>query len=284
MKKFLIISSISLAIYIVLSPLRGYASFGISGLVGFLFFFILTIFFEKKYREQKSPLFISGSVLLGMSLIPAPIHIIQWELALVSLPEYLIHLSGVVFAYLFIIIRKKIRFVIPTLGLLLTLYMFFWGYDYWVHYLSYDSFTGNISFSQKPEIQGKDENGVVITKKDFENKIVLFDFWHTACGECFKEMPEVQKLYDKYKKNDNFKLYLCNIPIKTDTAGKAPAMIKKFGFSMPVLMLSLEESNRILEKFKFNGVPTILIIDKNQEVIFKGSAKNAENVLENLLK
>ena len=39
-----------------------------------------------------------------------------------------------------------------------------------------------------------------VTKTDLLGKVVLIDFWATWCGPCLEELPEIQKIVDKYAK------------------------------------------------------------------------------------
>jgi thiol-disulfide isomerase/thioredoxin len=45
-----------------------------------------------------------------------------------------------------------------------------------------------------PGVDGKD-----ISVSDFKGKVLLVDFWATWCGPCIIEMPDVVRLYKKYK-------------------------------------------------------------------------------------
>jgi thiol-disulfide isomerase/thioredoxin len=40
-----------------------------------------------------------------------------------------------------------------------------------------------------------------ISNKDLEGKVVVFNFWFTSCVPCLKEMPELNKIAEKYKDN-----------------------------------------------------------------------------------
>jgi thiol-disulfide isomerase/thioredoxin len=57
-----------------------------------------------------------------------------------------------------------------------------------------------------PSFGGKDFTGKSFEfPKDFKDKIVLLDVWATWCKPCVSEMPHMQGLFDRYKK-DGFEI------------------------------------------------------------------------------
>ena len=57
-------------------------------------------------------------------------------------------------------------------------------------------------------------------------------------------------------------------------------MIEERKLEFPVLELSKDS---VLEQFGANTVPTIIVIDKNRNVRFRGSVSNLEDLLEDLM-
>lgn len=63
-----------------------------------------------------------------------------------------------------------------------------------------------------PELSGKsfpDNQEVTLSSK---KKIIIYDFWYTACLPCAKIIPEMNKLYEKYQGEVEF--YAINVSIE----------------------------------------------------------------------
>lgn len=50
-----------------------------------------------------------------------------------------------------------------------------------------------------PDFTATDLNGHPISLQNYRGKVVLLDFWAVWCGPCIAEMPNVKRVYDKYK-------------------------------------------------------------------------------------
>ena len=50
-----------------------------------------------------------------------------------------------------------------------------------------------------PDVNYVDTTGVAHTFQGLKGKVVIVNFWATWCGPCKKEIPDLSKLYKKYK-------------------------------------------------------------------------------------
>ena len=52
-----------------------------------------------------------------------------------------------------------------------------------------------------PDFSLVDLNGETVTLEQFKGKVVFLDFWAPWCVPCRDELPELDKLYKKYKQD-----------------------------------------------------------------------------------
>ena len=56
-----------------------------------------------------------------------------------------------------------------------------------------------IDYSKPLEMKFTTIEGVEMNLADLRGKVVLIDFWSISCAPCIKEMPHIQRLYQKYR-------------------------------------------------------------------------------------
>lgn len=93
-------------------------------------------------------------------------------------------------------------------------------------------------------------------------KLVLLDFWASWCVPCLKEMPEIAKLYDKYKDKD-FEIIGVSLDKNMD---KWRSMIE--GKGMPwIQFIDSNLSNPIINKYGVTAIPHTVLIDEHGEIV-----------------
>ncbi len=278
LKTFLLLFSLSLLDVLAISPLRGYVGMHASTLAGFTLNFLLTLYVLQRYATHLTSSQIVSAILLGACILEVPIRI--FNIGLLSLPDFGFHLLGISCGFLFFILRSQLRWGVALVGFSLSLLMYYDGYDRWIHKLNNGTFTGAVTSPFPGEFSATDETGKVISSKDIANKIVLLDFWHTACGVCFQKFPKVQKVYQKYKDNPAVLILAINKPLEDDKEGQAFQMIRERGYTFPVAIAKRDD---LAEALGINGYPTTFIVNPQGTIIFKGSIEYASDRLAKLL-
>lgn len=136
-KIFLLIAFYSLLLFLAIAPLRSayWGGFPTSSLVGYVCYFVFTIWCLNKYKEKSSIPQILFAILIGHWLLELPIRIIAFRATLISLPDSLIHCLGILGGFLFLYLQNPMKTIIAVFGILFVLYMYFQGWDFWVYYI-----------------------------------------------------------------------------------------------------------------------------------------------------
>ncbi len=127
-----------------------------------------------------------------------------------------------------------------------------------------------------------DINGNAHYLDEYKNKVIFLNFWATWCGPCLGEMPEIQKLYDIYKNNENVQFLI----ISNQNFSEVKNFINKTDYTFPIF-ISAGKTPIILNT---DVIPTSFLIDKNGKIIFKKtgvanwSGKKMQNIINNALK
>ena len=90
-------------------------------------------------------------------------------------------------------------------------------------------------------------------------RVVMVNFWATWCGPCRQEMPQLDRLYQKYKAS-GFVLMGVNVD---DDARKAADVAGKLGVSFPVL---LDTDKAVSKLYDLSTMPSTVIIDRDGKV------------------
>ena len=111
------------------------------------------------------------------------------------------------------------------------------------------------------DLKFKDDEGKEISFSDFQDKVILVNFWATWCAPCIKEMPSLDRL--KKKINKNFDV----IAISVDRDG-----VKKVkDFFNENKITNLEEyfdtKNSLAKEMNLIGLPTSFFINKKGDLI-----------------
>ena len=117
--------------------------------------------------------------------------------------------------------------------------------------------------------------------REYEGKTVLVMFWATWCPYCTRQMPALSMLKNLYKNVDDFEV----IAISTDRGGIEK--IKSYYETANIHNLDLfyDYNSRLMKTFGILGIPTIVLISKEGEILgsYSGLQHLDVNYLERLI-
>jgi thiol-disulfide isomerase/thioredoxin len=113
-----------------------------------------------------------------------------------------------------------------------------------------------------------------ITAK-YAGKVVYVDFWATWCGPCRNEMPNSEKLRNRFAGKEVVFLYL-----GVQSEAKAwKALIAELNIQGEHFLLSNNDYKAISAKFQISGIPRYLLLDKIGRVVYEEAKRPGDNAL-----
>jgi peroxiredoxin len=108
--------------------------------------------------------------------------------------------------------------------------------------------------------------GEKVNSSSFQGKVILLNFWATWCPPCRQEIPDLNELYNRYKKDG-----LEVIGIALDRGG--PEEVQKFVEKFRVDYINLIADEAVVEAFSnipgigmIQGIPITFIIDRKGQI------------------
>ena len=126
-------------------------------------------------------------------------------------------------------------------------------------------------------------NGPNMRLREQRGRVVMVNFWASWCGPCRQEMPQLNRLYEKYHAA-GFVLLGVNVD---DDQGKASEVAGKLGVTFPVL---LDTDKTVSRLYELSTMPSTVIIDRDGKVRYvhrgylTGYEDNYEKQIRELLK
>jgi thiol-disulfide isomerase/thioredoxin len=103
-------------------------------------------------------------------------------------------------------------------------------------------------------------NGETQRLSGLKGKVVFLNFWATWCPPCRSEMPDMEKLYQRFK-NEGLEFLTVNIQ---ENKRDVEAFMKEYKLSFPV---ALDSQGEVATAYGIRGIPTTYIISKDGRII-----------------
>ncbi len=107
-------------------------------------------------------------------------------------------------------------------------------------------------------------DGRALTLESLRGRVVFVNFWGTWCGPCVAEMPEIQKLHDRYRAD-------AGVAVVTIDFGDDPQAVREFmkrhHYDFPVLL----DDGYAGKKANVRGAPETFFLDRAGRIGFYGT-------------
>ena len=134
--------------------------------------------------------------------------------------------------------------------------------------------TATSSTSENKAIQAfdftaMDKDGKTVKLSDFKGKKVYINMWASWCGPCMREIPELEKTYQKLKNNKDIVFLSMTSPNDSEFKNQSPQdkgkdvilnKAKELGVTYPVLF---DVNDRFIINYAIRSFPTHVFINSD---------------------
>lgn len=119
--------------------------------------------------------------------------------------------------------------------------------------------------SPSPTFNYENYNGSFTTLESLKGKYVFIDVWATWCGPCLMEVPNLEKLQDRFK-DKNIAFVSISVDKKTDKH-KWKKMIEEKKLGGIQLITDSERNSDFLKKYVVGSIPRFILLDTEGKII-----------------
>jgi thiol-disulfide isomerase/thioredoxin len=123
-----------------------------------------------------------------------------------------------------------------------------------------------------------DAIGKQVSLSGLRGKMVVLDFWATWCGPCLASFPKMQELVEKYDGSQASFLFINTWENSKPevTKEKVDKLLKENKYTFNVLF---DYKDDVVKKYKVEGIPTKIVIDKNGKIVSIDSSEDSLGAL-----
>ena len=114
---------------------------------------------------------------------------------------------------------------------------------------------------EAPDFALRSLGGSNLRLSEYRGDVVMLSFWATWCGPCRQEMPELEDLYQRYRKVG---FTLLGVNMDNDVR-RAEDMARTLEITFPVLLDARRDVSRL---YRVNDLPAAVLIDREGTVRF----------------
>ena len=110
----------------------------------------------------------------------------------------------------------------------------------------------------------QDIDDETVSLQDYKGKVVMLNFWATWCPPCVREMPSMQRLYEKFRQDGFVVLALDQMESEDDVFTFTAQLELEPEF--PILF---DRESKVSRQYQVHGLPTTYLIDKNGMIRYR---------------
>ena len=109
-----------------------------------------------------------------------------------------------------------------------------------------------------------DVDGEQVRLSDYRGKVVMLNFWASWCPPCRREMPSMQRLYERYASQ--------GLMVIAINQWEDEDLVFEFVGRLdpdPVFPILLDRESRVAERYGVKGLPTTYLIDRAGKIRYR---------------
>jgi thiol-disulfide isomerase/thioredoxin len=127
--------------------------------------------------------------------------------------------------------------------------------------------------------------GSTVSMKGLKGKVVVVDFWATWCGPCVGEMPNMKKIYAKYRdKGVEFIGVSLDQPKEAGGLDALKKFVKENEIAWPQYYQGNYWNSEFSKSWGINGIPCVFIVDTDGNLFSTEARGKLEELIPELLK
>jgi peroxiredoxin len=113
-----------------------------------------------------------------------------------------------------------------------------------------------------PNFALEDMQGITHSLADYQDKVLVVNFWATWCPPCVKEMPSLQRAWEQLQGED--------IAVLAINMGEQKEAVKRFIQQYPIdLPILLDKDFDMADAWSVSGLPTTYVVNPDGEIVFQ---------------
>ncbi|HEV3454970.1 MAG TPA: TlpA disulfide reductase family protein [Thermoanaerobaculia bacterium] len=111
--------------------------------------------------------------------------------------------------------------------------------------------------------------GAPVASRQLRGRIAVIDFWATWCVPCQHELPELERLYQRFAGDPRVAFFAVDVAEgdtpadQGDTPARARDFLRQHGYHLP---LAFDPEGRAAKALRAHGLPTLLVLDRSGRV------------------